>query len=188
MPILIVFTMALLLAPVAALAQSQPEQCAHFSDHITAIVTGAPAQPNQDFVLTLLDLGQGTRCFAEYAVERALLLDFVRKFEGSRSDKQSGSAGGAAATSVVSQGPVAKVLSVAAEYGAVTQSVKGQVITIRGNAAGLPAALLQQNAVPYCVPQDRFNRFCVGDSALGILRRFSFAASFNAVAQDTVGR
>jgi hypothetical protein len=89
---------------------------------------------------------------------------------------------------VVSQGPVAKVLSVAAEYGAVTQSVKGQVITIRGNAAGLPTALLKQNLVPYCVPQDRFNRFCVGTSALGILRRLSFAVAFNAAAQEAVAR
>jgi len=187
MRILILGLAAFLITAAPVVAQSQPELCAHFSDNINAIVNKTPPQPNQDFVLSLLDIGQGTRCFAEYAAERALLMDFVRRFEGSRGDKQSGGSGGAAATSVVSQGPVAKVLSVAAEYGAVTQSVSGQVITIRGNLAGLPTALVQQNLVPYCVPQDRFNRFCIGNSTLGILRRFSFAAAFNAASQEVVG-
>lgn len=178
----------LLFAPVSLYAQSQADECAHFKENIDAIVARTPAQPNQDFVLALLDVGAGTRCFAEYAAERSLLLDFVRRFEGSRTDKQSGAAAGAVgSTSVVSQGPVARVLSVATEYGALTQSINGQVITVRGNAAGLPTALIAQNLVPYCVPMDRFNRFCIGTSTLGILRRFSFAVSFNAKAQEAVG-
>src|SRR5262249_24541426 len=106
-------------------------------------------------------------------------------------DEQSGSGGGAASTSVVSQGDIAKTLSAAVEYGALTQSVSGQVITIRGNLAGLPSALVRNNVLPYCeirsetqgqhVVQGRdTNPFCLSGGVLNGLRRVSFGVSFDA--------
>jgi len=104
----------------------------------------------------------------------------VKKFEGSRTDEQSGTAGGSSGTtSVVSQGPAAKVLSVAAEYGAITQAVNGQVVTLRGNLAGLPSALVKHDIFPYCVGAETRNDFCVGGSLLSLLRRVSVGVSFD---------
>jgi hypothetical protein len=179
----IILALAVTLASSAPV-WAQPDTCAEFNTRINALASGAAAQGGQDPVRNLLDIGQTTRCFADYVKQRVMLIDLIRRFESSRSDKQSGAgAGGNGTTSVVSQGPAAKVLSVAAEYGAVTREVNGQVITIRGNLAGLPSALVRKNLVPYCVPQDRSSGFCVGNSALGILRRFSFSTAFNAVQQ-----
>ncbi len=85
----------------------------------------------------------------------------------------------------VPRGAVAQSLSVATEYGALTQSVSGQVVTIQGNAAGLPSALVRNNIFPYCVGNERYNHnYCVSSSLLSILRRLSFSASFDA-SRDT---
>ena len=179
----LILALAMTLASASA-ALAQPDTCAEFNTRINALASGAAPQGGQDPVRNLLDIGQTTRCFADYVRQRVMLIDLIRRFESSRTDKQSGAgAGSNGTTSVVSQGPAAKVLSLAAEYGAVTREVNGQVITVRGNLAGLPAALVRKNLVPYCVPQDRSSGFCVGNSALGILRRFSFSTAFNAVQQ-----
>jgi hypothetical protein len=141
----------------------------------------------------LLDLGQHERCFVVYAagvlspdpagkgvIEREFE-GVARRIEASRTDKQAGpGAGGTASTSVVSQGPVAKGLSVATEYGALTRSVNGQAITIRGNLAGVPSALARNNILPYCLATERRNGYCVSKSVLNILRRVSFGVSFDA--------
>ena len=191
MPIVLIVFAALLLSPAAAGAQSRViEGCDSFKQRVDAIVSAdrASREAVNRAVLTLLDVGQNSRCYlqfvVEHGVERIALIDVLRRFESSRTDKQSGTAGsGGGSTSIVSQGPVAKVLSFAAEYGALTQSVNGQVITVRGNAAGLPTALVNHNDVPYCVPQDRTSGFCIDSSLLGVLRRFSFTVAFNATQQ-----
>src|SRR5438046_4728865 len=80
-----------------------------------------------------LDVRQHTNCFVRYAQQGFVSLparfeDLARRIESSRTDKQAGSTGASAgSTSIVSQGAVAKTLSVAAEYGALTQSIAGQV-------------------------------------------------------------
>src|SRR2546428_13878518 len=86
----------------------------------------------------LVDLGQTSYCFALFVAGPQRLNDivfqqFVKRFESSRADKEaSAGAGGTGATSVVSQGPAAKVLAAAVEYGGVTRSVDGQVVTRTG--------------------------------------------------------
>jgi hypothetical protein len=177
------------LALVPRAASAQIENCTYFKTRIDAIVSGAPAAPGQDRAVELLDVGAGTRCFAAYLgeVDKTIFQDFVRRLEASRTDKQSGASANAnASTSVVSQGPVAKALSVAVEYGALTQSVSGQVVTLRGNAAGIPSALVQHNLFPYCVGDERTNQYCVRDSLLSILRHASFAVSFDATRNGAV--
>ena len=140
---------------------------------------------SNDPAVILLSPGRGARCYAVFVANadranRLAFSDFVKKFEGSRTDEQSGTSGGSSGTtSVVSQGPAARVLSVAAEYGAITQAVNGQVVTLRGNLAGVPSALVKHDIFPYCVGAEARNDFCVGGSMLSLLRHVSFGVSFD---------
>ncbi len=179
----LIFLFAILIAsPCYA---QQFDQCGSYNRFITAIVIGTDAEANAA-AQNLVDLGQNSYCFALFVAGPQRLNDivfqqFVKRFESSRADKEStAGAGGTGATSVVSQGPAAKVLSAAVEYGAVTRSVDGQVVTLRGNAAGLPSALVRKNVFPYCAPGTAGSEFCAGTSALSVLRRVSFSVSFDA--------
>jgi hypothetical protein len=180
---LFLLLMALIAAAVPCEAQGF-DQCKSYSDAITRVVTGS-ADDADAAAGTLVTLEANLRCFAIFIAGDRQLNDsvfqqFVRRFEGSRTDKQANAAVGASSgTSVVSQGPAAKVLSAAVDYGGLTRAVDGQVITLRGNAAGLPAALVRKNVFPYCPPGIASNRFCVGSSILGVLRRVSFSVSFD---------
>jgi hypothetical protein len=65
------------------------------------------------------------------------------------------------------------------EYGALTRGVDGQVITLRGNLAGLPSALVRKNVFPYCADGTAASEFCIENSVLSWLRRASFSVSFD---------
>ncbi len=107
--------------------------------------------------------------------------DLIKRIEGLRFDKQAGAGSGSAGgTDLVAKGIAAKTLSLAAEYGALTHSTNGQVITFRGNLAGLPSALIKKDLFPYCDPRLPKSDYCVDQSVLGWLRRISFAVSFDA--------
>jgi len=166
-------------------AEAQIENCRFYKETIDAIVAARTSAEVQSQMQKLFDIGQAPRCFAMFAgglaeFDRASLQDFVRRFESSRPDKQSGGGAGATgSTSAVAHGPTARVLSVAAEYGALTQSVTGQVVTIRGNLGGLPSAIVRQNVFPYCMEGEPQNGYCVPGSLISILRRASFAVSFD---------
>jgi hypothetical protein len=169
----------MLLAAIPALAQI--DQCTRYRELIDAVVAGKDPRAAE----TLMDLTQAPRCFALFVADldradRAAFKDFVRRFEGRRADKQAGTASGEGSTSVVSQGPVAKILSLAAEYGALTQSVSGQVVTLRGNLAGVPSLLVNQDVFPYCVGEEAKRGYCIDRSLLGVLKRLSFGVSFDA--------
>jgi hypothetical protein len=181
-----------LLLLCASSAYAQIENCDYFKVRVDAMAAGKPVmlgtQPSpEEPALSILNIGGGARCFLIYAAtagrgnDHVAFIDLVKKFESSRTDKQS-SAGAAASgsTSVVAQGPAAKVLSVAAEYGAVTQDVNGQVITLRGSPAGLMSALVKHDIFPYCVGEDRSNGYCVRGSLLSLLRRLTGSVSFDA--------
>ena len=165
----------------AAPASAQIEQCTAYIRLIDAVVAGT----NPNAAEELMDISRAPRCFALFVAgldraDRFAFKEFVRRFEGSRSDKQTGTAPvGTGSTSVVAQGPVAKILSVAAEYGALTQSVNGQVITVRGNLAGVPSALVKKDVFPYCVGDEARSGYCVEKSLIGMLKRFSFGVSFD---------
>lgn len=166
---------------VAAPASAQIEQCTAYARLIDAVVAGTNPKAAED----LIDISQAPRCFALFVAgldraDRSAFKDFVRRLESARSDKQTGTApAGAGSTSVVAQGPVAKILSVAAEYGALTQSVNGQVVTVRGNLAGVPSALVKKDVFPYCVGSEASSGYCVEKSLIGVLKRFSFGVSFD---------
>lgn len=160
---------------------AQIENCASFKRTIDKIVNAKPSDDVDPDAVLLIDIGSKSRCFLQYLSGKNAFQQFVQALESSRTDKQSGAgAGGAGSTSVVAQGAVAKSLSVATEYGALTQSVSGQVITVKGNLAGIPSALVGNNIFPYCIGDERKNGYCVSSSTLSILRRLSFSASLDA--------
>src|SRR5579862_6538424 len=150
------FFLLLLLGLGCSWASAQIEDCSVYRDTINDIVNGiAPkgdGAVNVDPTIKLVDIGDTARCFVYFAaglyadtpqsnLEPTSFASFVQAFESSRTDQQAGaSSGGAASTSVTAQGPVATALSVAVEYGALTQSTNGQIVTLRGNLAGLPSA------------------------------------------------
>src|SRR5437870_2997989 len=83
-------------------------------------------------------------CFAQAAGnllgrEQAFKTLF-KVFESMRTDKQEGAPSSSnGTTTLVSRGVAAKAIGLAAEYGALTESVKGQVVTVNGNLAGFPS-------------------------------------------------
>lgn len=165
------------------------DQCRSYQDAINTITTGNAMEADAA-AQKLVTIESNGRCFAivvagDRRLNDLIFQQFVRRFESSRTDKEEGaSASGTSGTSVISQGPAAKVLSAAVEYGAATRAVDGQVITLRGNAAGLPSALVRKDVFPYCAPGTAGSEFCVGTSVLSMLRRVSFSVSFD-TAQGT---
>jgi hypothetical protein len=121
-------------------------------------------------------------CFFEAISRQVPPRDLLAKIEAIRTDKQSGSDAGSGGTSLIARGVTAKTLSVAAEYGALTQSTSGSTVTVRGNLAGLPAALIRKNVFPYCNhgrAKLQAPGFCFERSILGQLRKISFGVSFD---------
>lgn len=165
----------------ASPASAQIEQCTAYNRLINAVVARTNPRAAED----LMDISLAPRCFALFVAglegaDRSAFKDFVRRFEGTRSDKQTGAApAGTGSTSVVAQGPVAKILSLGAEYGALTQSAAGRVVTLRGNFAGVPSALVKKDVFPYCVANEAISGYCVDGSLIGVLNKFSFAVSFD---------
>jgi hypothetical protein len=142
----------------------------------------------QKDIASLLSINEQAACFAQFAAQRASQQDarssytaFLKALENARTDKQAGSSTGTGGTSsLVSKGTTAQVLSVAAEYGALTESVSNQVVTVKGSLEGLPVALIRQGILPYCPgnggPQDSL---CAHEGLLRQLRKISYGVSFN---------
>jgi hypothetical protein len=167
---------------------SAVELCDAYKEQIKKIRDAPDAQQRRAAIQRLTDLDQYSRCFVSFASGRQAFRDFLRELEGLRTDKQPGAgASSEGGTNLVAKGSVAKVFSVAAEHGALTQSVNGQVVTFRGNLAGLPSVLIKKDVFPYCDPRvpegDRrkhWSGFCFDASLLGQLRKISFGISFDA--------
>lgn len=170
-----------LLVFFATPSSAQVEQCTAYARLVDAVVNGAPQA-----AANLVDIGQAPRCFVEFLGTDSAFRNLVRRFESSRGDRQAGATSTTSgSTTVVARGPAAKVLSLAAEYGALTQSTKDRIVTIRGNLAGLPSALVAHDVFPYCVDAN-ISGYCVDGSLLGVLRRFSFGISFDPSRTETL--
>lgn len=153
--------------------------CASYARNIGAVAAAASSDEARTPALALVDVGQSGRCFIEFAVRSLTFADIVRRFESTRTDRQAGaSSPSSGSTTVVAAAPVAKVLSFAAETGAITQSVTKNVVTVRGNLGGIPSALVGNGIIPYCVTGDKTHP-CIDHSLLGGLRKVSFGISFD---------
>lgn len=136
----------------------------------------------------LVDMSGHTQCLADAMMQRASFPSFLKALETLRTDKQSGaSAGAGASTNLVSKGSTAKILSIAAEYGGLTETVNKQLVTVQGSADAIPAALIRHSLVRYC--PTRGTPDCVSSTLIQTLQRFSYAVSFDtgASAQNVSG-
>jgi hypothetical protein len=164
---------------VASPAFAQFEECNSYKEAIQHLTTTTDATVRDTQSVRLVDVGQTSRCFAAFVMNESVFEQFVRRLESSRTDKELTTAEAGTGTSIVSQGPAAKVLSAAVEHGALTRSIDGQVVTLRGNLAGFPSALARKNVFPYCPAGITVSEFCVENSLLSWLRRTSFSVSFD---------
>ncbi len=146
---------------------------------ITAALAARDTVAFQTAVDSLVSVNRNVSCFTQFAAQQSLAKSLMREFENSRTDKQEGAtAGGGGTTSLISRGVAPRILSVATEYGALTQSVNQTVVTIKGNLAGVPAALVQHDLFRYC--DARFGSgSCIRSTTVRALRAVSFGVSFD---------
>lgn len=111
--------------------------------------------------------------------QREWFARFLKELESRRTDKQAGAtAGSGGSTTTVAKGTTAKVLSLAAEYGALTESVSKQIVTVQGSLDGIPAALVRHSVLPYC-PTGASSPDCLNAHVFEGLRRVSYGVSFD---------
>lgn len=104
----------------------------------------------------------------------------AKALESIRTDKQTTAPVAGTGTSIISRGVAAKTIAVAAEAGALTETTKGQVVTVSGTLEGLPALLVRKNVLTYCNGNVHFTENCdTNDSMLRFLRKISFGVSFD---------
>jgi len=183
--------------PAAAFAGQPPTPPAAVSPACVALVElvrQAKTPPErQERATELVTMNLHPRCFAEIvlrgATQRDAFVRFLRVLEARRTDKQAGSAPGTGgSTSIVGTGISAKILSLAAEYGAPMTTVNKQVATVQGSLDGVPAMLVRQRLLPYC-PTRATSPDCVNHRVFDALRRVSYSFSFDmsAVSQQVAG-
>jgi hypothetical protein len=153
---------------------------------LVANIINAKTPDDRDAAIgTLVKLGNNPLCFAEIVAkssqgQKTTYVAFLKNLELHRTDTQTASSTGTGGTtSLVSKGVTAQVISVAAEYGALTESVNNKVVTIQGSLNGFLAALIRQSLVQYCAKGVVTNEPCVHQSLLDALRRISYGVSFN---------
>src|SRR5882762_3934007 len=92
-----------LLVLTASPASAQTELCQTYEETINQIVAGTNVDQQ---TIKLVDIGQTAQCFALYAagtddLNRISFAQFVKRFESSRSDKQSGAGANASGSTSV---------------------------------------------------------------------------------------
>ena len=100
--------------------------------------------------------------------------------------QQNGSSSGTGgSTSVASKGLSAKLLSIASEYGALSQSINSQTTTVQGSLAGVPLALESKGILVECSTKILAITPCVHHELVDRLSRLSYSASFNGPTSST---
>ena len=109
---------------------------------------------------------------AELLVDRAQAVRTALQQNGS-------STGGGNTTSLVSKGIAAQVLSVASEYGAMTEATSGQTVTLSGSLGGIPTALTKSGILSNCDGINLPGSVCTSSKTVNELNRFSYSVGFN---------
>ena len=81
-------------------------------------------------------------------------------------------------TNLTAKTLTSKVLSIATEYGALTQSTSQQTTTASGSIGGIPAALHEQGYFSECTTRILADTPCLRSGALDLLSRISYSISF----------
>lgn len=176
----VLFVLWMLTLPAPAYAAPQlpallPDQC----DRLLELLSAATAPDDRRRVAeALVDMSRHTQCLADAMMQRASFPSFLKALETLRTDKQSGaSAGAGASTNLVSKGSTAKILSIAAEYGGLTETISKRLVTVQGSADAIPAALIRHSLVRYC--PTRKTPGCASSTLIETLQRFSYAVTFD---------
>jgi hypothetical protein len=103
------------------------------------------------------------------------------------SQQNGSSSGTGGSTNLTSKGLTSKILSVASEYGALTQSVSGQTTTAQGTFAGVPLVLLGKGLLVDCKTKIFAITPCVDHSVVNYLTRISYSVSFETGPNSTTG-
>ena len=164
-------------------AAAQPAAMPSCEPSVAAVRAAPSDTARRDAATELVKMNLHPDCLAEVialsAVEQGAFARLLKTFESVRTDKQAGSSAGAGGTTnLVTKGMTARILSVAAEYGALTSSVNKQIVTLQGSLDAVPALLVRHNLLPYCPAGDVSSR-CAHSGAFDLLRRFSYGVSFD---------
>lgn len=149
--LIVVLTILVLAAVSPAKCQTQPPKIeATISPDachvpIEDVANARDSSAKTAAIINLLFPGFHQKCYAEIITEGAYFKSVIKSFEANRTDKQAGSnVGTGGSTNLVSKGVSAQILSLAAEYGALTESVNNSAVTVQGSVSGFPGALIQQ--------------------------------------------
>lgn len=94
--------------------------------------------------------------------------------------QQTGSSSGTGgSTNLTSKGIAAKFLSVASEYGALTESTSGQTTTVNGTLAGVPVALMKKGIAEECSTKLLAATPCFNHKVVDYLSRISYSLSYD---------
>lgn len=88
------------------------------------------------------------------------------------------STGTGGSTQLTSTGLTSKLLSIASEYGALTETTSKDTTTVQGTLAGVPLALMQKGAMVECSTRLFALTPCVHQDLLKWASRISYSASF----------
>ena len=103
--------------------------------------------------------------------------------------QEGSSTGTGGSTSLTAKGLSSKLLSIATEYGGLTQSTSSATTTIQGTLAGLPVVLMQKGALEECSVKVFALAPCLHQGALAWMSRISYSVSYDTSASSgtTVG-
>jgi hypothetical protein len=93
--------------------------------------------------------------------------------------QNSSSAGSGGATSLVSKGTAAQFLSIASEYGALTEVTNKQTVTVSGSLGGIPSALVKNGIMSSCGGIVIPGSVCISSNTVNALNRVSYSVAFN---------
>ena len=177
------------LSVTAFAAATCPVSDKPYHDAVEAIFSG------HGIVQDVIDIQQSYICLTNYilvqltpaqrdAVIAQSFVDLQQALKDHPNPKtQTGSTNSTSgSTSLVSEGGTAQILSVAAEYGALTQTVSGQTVTVKGTLDGPLVAATRQYLLGFC-PDDpssvKLDSFCINKKTHDWLSTVSYGITFN---------
>jgi hypothetical protein len=129
------------------------------------------------------------RSASQYARSKALSNTFdqlqkkleaqIMKEVKTLSQQTGSSSGTGGTTNLTSKGIASKFLSVASEYGALTESTSGQTTTVNGTLAGVPVALMKKGIGEECSAKLLAATPCFHHGVVDYLSRISYSLSYD---------
>ena len=171
-----------LVCPFATPVEAQ-QTCASV---VMTVATAARESGNDGDLTDQLNFNTGTACLVGLILKAESDILAKQSFAQIASEikaafQQNGSSTGTGgSTNLVSKGITAQILSLAAEYGALTESTSGSTVTLQGTLGGIPQAFETQSILPPCGSAiDRTNSACISSNLVNTLNRISYSIGFN---------